>query len=84
MSVQPDPTHDKLIARLSGDIIDVDNPLLLALIPSADHPTGSAGANSIRLHRMHRLGVGDLNLTHPQETQALLVQASGRKATPGL
>ncbi|KAA6406848.1 MAG: hypothetical protein FRX48_09346 [Lasallia pustulata] len=63
-------------------VVIVDVPLLWARIPVDDHPTGRHDPRPIELARAGRLGVGDLNITHPQEAQALFVQSYGRQNHP--
>ncbi|KAA6406445.1 MAG: hypothetical protein FRX48_09796 [Lasallia pustulata] len=63
-------------------VVIVDVPLLWARIPVDDHPTGRHDPRPIELARAGRLGVSDLNITHPQEAQALFVQSYGRQNHP--
>ncbi|KAA6414544.1 MAG: hypothetical protein FRX48_01293 [Lasallia pustulata] len=63
-------------------VVIVDVPLLWARIPVDDHPTGRHNPRPIELARAGRLGVGDLNITHPQEAQALFVQSYGWQNHP--
>ncbi|KAA6407418.1 MAG: hypothetical protein FRX48_08661 [Lasallia pustulata] len=61
-------------------VVIVDVPLLWARIPVDDHPTGRHDPRPIELARAGQLGVGDLNITHPQEAQALAMD--GRITPP--
>ncbi|KAI9877279.1 MAG: hypothetical protein M1830_004342 [Pleopsidium flavum] len=91
-----DTTVSIATVRYGEEIVDIDNQLisfhvsipipnlmvhqLLARIDPADRPTDRAVPNPIRLSRRNRMGMGDLNITHPQEAQALFVQAYGTTA----
>ncbi|KAA6413811.1 MAG: hypothetical protein FRX48_02173 [Lasallia pustulata] len=70
------------IATTNQRVVIVDVSLLWAQIPVDDHPTGQHNPRSIELVRAGRLGVGDLNITHPQEAQALAMD--GRITPPAL